>query len=361
MDGIDREEQACELREPEPGSLMTADAAGLVISMDCHPGIRRVPSDRGFRYTRDDGRPVSESELARIERLKVPPAWTDVWICADAHGHLQATGRDARGRKQYRYHERWRATRDETKYERMAEFGSALPRIREAVDRDLRRSALDRQRVLALVVAVLDRTLVRVGNSEYARDNESFGLTTLRDEHVDVGSQRVRLSFRGKSGKEFEVDVDDPRVARALRRTRDLPGQELFQYLDASGQTHAVGSGDVNEYLRDVSGASLTSKDFRTWGGSLTFALVLARSAAPASEAIVTQAVREAAAALGNTPAVCRKAYIHPGIISLYLSGGFEQAWREARRERRRPYLSDEERVFLGLVRRLNAADESAA
>jgi DNA topoisomerase-1 len=331
-----------------------------VLSFDCEPGIRRERAGEHFAYRHEDGSPVGEEDLGRIERLKIPPAWTDVWICADERGHVQATGRDARGRKQYRYHERWRVTRDETKYGRMIVFGEALSTIRAAVDRDLRRPRLDRARVLALVVAVLDETLIRVGSSEYARDNVSFGLTTLRDEHAVVSGQSVRLRFRGKAGKELEAAIDNPRIARALARTRELPGQELFQYLDEWGEPKVVESGDVNAYLRALSDADLTSKDFRTWGGSLAFALSLRAREGPPSERAVTAAVKHAAAVLGNTPAVCRRAYIHPGLVDLYLSGRFAEAWeRSAAVEAAREFLRDEERAFLGVLRQIEGGQSA--
>lgn len=359
----DSQASSCSLREPDEASLAAVEAASLVVSADCEPGIRRFGSAaEGFSYAYDDGRPLSSAELERVERLAIPPAWTDVWICADANGHIQATGRDARGRKQYRYHERWRETRDETKYGRMAAFGDALPNLRQHVDRDLRRPVPDRSRVLALVVAVLDETLIRVGNAEYARSNESYGLTTLRNEHAEVGSVAVRLRFRGKSGKQLEVGIDNPRIARALRKIKELPGQELFQYIDESGEPRVVESGDVNAYLRDVSGTSLTSKDFRTWGGSLAFALALRAGPERPAPSAVTAAVREAAAVLGNTPAVCRRSYIHPGLIDLYLGGGFDAAWEHASAsEPARPFLREEERVFLGIIRALAGYEATAA
>jgi len=345
---------ACPWREPDDASLAAAESASLVVTSDCEPGIRRERVSGGFAYRHEDGSEVTADEKARIDRLRIPPAWNDVWICANEHGHLQATGRDARGRKQYRYHERWRVTRDETKYGRMVVFGESLTQIRARVDRDLRRPLLDRPRVLALVVAVLDATLIRVGNSEYVRENESFGLTTLRNEHAEVAGGTVRLRFRGKSGKELQVGIDNPRIARALSRTRELPGQELFQYLDEAGLPKVVESGDVNEYLRELSGAELTSKDFRTWGGSLAFARALPEGAGQPSERAVALAVRHAASMLGNTPAVCRRSYIHPGLIDLYLSGGLDRARaRACEEEPPREYLSDEERVFLGVIRQL--------
>jgi len=327
--------------------------AGLVFSADCSPGIRRMrDGDGNVVYRRDGGGHVLKRDLARIEALKIPPAWSDVWICADDLGHLQATGRDARGRKQYRYHDAWRSARDATKFDRLVEFGEALPGIRSAVDRDLARPAVDRRRVLALVVAVLDNAVVRVGSPRYVRSNESFGLTTLRDEHVDVGTTRVRMRYRGKAGKEISVSIDDPRIARAVRRVRDLPGQELFQYVDGRGDIRTVDSGDVNAYLREHAKMNVTSKDFRTWGGSLALAEALHRTGGPPSERAVAEAVKAAAAVLGNTPAVCRRSYIHPGLIELYLSGGFEEAWAHAEQhEPRRRHMSETERAFLGLLR----------
>jgi len=329
--------------------------AGLVFSADCSPGIRRAQDANGnVVYRRDGGGRVPKRDLARIEALKIPPAWSDVWICADGLGHLQATGRDARRRKQYRYHDAWRATRDATKFGRLVEFGEALPSIRSAVDRDLSRPTVDRRRVLALVVAVLDNAVVRVGNPQYARTNESFGLTTLRDEHVDVGTTKVRMRYRGKAGKEISVSIDDPRIARAVRRVRDLPGQELFQYVDDGGDIRTVGSGDVNDYLREQAKLNVTSKDFRTWGGSLALAEALHQTSGSPSERAVIEAVKAAAAILGNTPAVCRRSYIHPGLIDLYLSGGFERAWAHAKKhEPRRDHLSESERAFLGVLRRM--------
>lgn len=344
-------EDSC--REPLPQSDAAARMAGLVISSDCRPGIRRERSASGFTYRRDDGGELTETQLERIEALTIPPAWEDVWICANESGHLQATGRDSRGRKQYRYHERWRVVRDETKFEHLISFGEALPRIRERVDRDLRRPRLDRERVLALAVAVLDRTLIRVGNPEYARENDSYGLTTLRSEHAEVGATTVRLRFRGKAGKQLSDRIDDPRIARALRRMRDLPGQELFQYVDEAGETRLVESGDVNGYLHEVSGVSLTSKDFRTWGGSLAFARAMAAETGGPTHRVV-EAVKAAAETLGNTPAVSRRAYIHPALIEAALDARFDELWQEASAHAKAsPYLSEDEAAFLGMLRLL--------
>lgn len=337
-------------------SLHILGEAELVFASACTPGIRREKlSDGSFCYRREDGGRLSKADLARAEALKVPPAWEDVWICGDARGHLQATGRDSRGRKQYRYHDGWIALRDQNKFGHLIEFGEALPSIRGAVDQNLRRPTLDVQRALAVVVAVMDDAFVRVGNAQYVRDNESFGLTTLRDEHADVGARSVRLHFRGKAGKDLDVCVENPRIARAVRRMRDLPGQELFQYFDANGVQRVVESSQVNAYLQQIAARPVTSKDFRTWGGSLAAALALhAAAESPASERVVTQAVRQAADLLGNTPAVCRRSYIHPGILDLYRSGRFEVEWHAAeKREPSREHLRDDERVFLGLLRRL--------
>src|ERR1700741_3905445 len=273
-----------------PEMIEAAHDAGLRYSSDDRPGLRRLRAGRGFRYLDVEGRAITDAaELRRIRRLAIPPAWTDVWIASDPRGHLQATGRDAKGRKQYRYHERFREVRDETKYERMLEFAKLLPRIRRRIDRDLRRPELTREKVLATIVRLLERTLIRVGNEEYARANRSYGLTTLREKHVDVAGARVRFRFRGKSGKDHALDVRDRRVARVIRRLQDLPGQELFRYVDAEGAVHSIDSADVNDYLREITGADLTAKDFRTWAGTVLAARALAKLEAFASK---TQAKR---------------------------------------------------------------------
>ena len=303
-----------------------AEDAGLRYVSDSAPGIRRRRAGRGFAYIGPDGKRVKDRVvLERIGGLAIPPAWTDVWICTSRFGHLQATGRDARGRKQYRYHPRWRAQRDETKYDRLIAFGQAQPRIRRRVNKDLRRSGLPRERVLAAIIRLLEKTWVRVGNEEYARDNKSFGLTTLRDRHARVGTSRIRLRFPGKGGKVGEVDISDPRLARIVRRCQDLPGQELFQYLDDDGEVCSVASGDVNDYLRAISGHEFTAKDFRTWAGTVLAATALAELDPVASEAQrkrgVVQAIERVAEGLGNTPAVSRRSYVHPGVIDAYLEG----------------------------------------
>jgi DNA topoisomerase-1 len=300
-----------------------ARAAQLRYVADSAPGIARLRSGTGFAYRDATGRPIRNREtLARIKALAVPPAWSDVWICADPRGHLQATGRDVRGRKQYRYHPRWRAIRDQTKYEHMLVLGRALPRIRRRVAQDLRRSGLPREKVLAAVVRLMECTLARIGNPEYARDNNSFGLTTLRNRHMRIVGGRVELDFRGKSGVRHRSVVADRTLARILRSCRDLPGSELFQYLDDDGERRSIDSGDVNDYLREISGAEITAKDFRTWAATSLALLALARriDEVPTKKAVV-EMVQEVAGQLGNTAAVCRKCYIHPALIESFATG----------------------------------------
>jgi DNA topoisomerase-1 len=267
--------------------------------------------------------------VARIRSLAVPPAWTDVWICPDPGGHIQATGRDAKGRKQYRYHHRWRETRDETKYDRLMDFGRSLPRIRERVQRDLGRRGLPREKVLATVVRLLEKTLIRVGNEEYARANRSFGLTTLNTRHVKVKGRRIHFRFRGKSGKTHEFGIEDAELSRIVKRCQDLPGQDLFQYEDERGRRYAVGSGDVNAYLAEASGGDFTAKDFRTWAGSVRAWWALAEAAPDTSargrRLAVKRAIDEVARRLGNTPTTCRKAYVHPAVVESYVEGGLRR------------------------------------
>ena len=309
-----------------PDCLASARAAGLRYTTDARPGIRRVKHGSTFRYFAPNGRRVTNrDELARIKSLVIPPAWVDVWICTDANGHLQATGRDARRRKQYRYHPKWRAVRDETKYYRLIGFAKALPAIRRRTNADLRRKELEREKVLALVVQLLEKTLIRVGNDEYARQNRSFGLTTLRDGHVDVRRGRVHFTFRGKSGVEHEIALDDRRLSRIVRACRDIPGYDLFQYYDADGARRPVGSSDVNEYLKAITGQDYTSKDFRTWAGTVLAAELLRQCEPCTSETDgkrnILRAVESVAHRLGNTKAVSRKCYIHPAIFDSYLDG----------------------------------------
>ena len=306
-------------------------AAGLRFVSDRQPGLHREAAGDGFRYLDAHGKDVDdERTLARIKALGIPPAYTDVWICASPNGYLQATGFDAKGRKQYRYHPHWRAVRDETKYERMMAFGDALPKIREAVERDLARHGLPREKVLATIVRLLETTLIRVGNEQYARENSHYGLTTLHNEHVAVEGATLHFHFVGKSGKEHEVAVKDRRLARVVARLRDLPGQEVFQYTDDAGERHSIDSSDVNDYLHSLTGEHFTAKDFRTWAGTVLAALALQEFEAFGSETQarrnVTAAIKEVSRRLGNTPAICRKCYVHPAVLDHYLDGTLVQA-----------------------------------
>ncbi|NUY34745.1 DNA topoisomerase IB [Paraburkholderia sp. JPY303] len=300
--------------QPMPPGLRHAD--------DARPGYTRKRERDRFVYFDVNGkRIVDEDEIRRINSLAIPPAYENVWICPDPRGHLQATGRDSRGRKQYRYHPRWRETRDADKYERMAEFGRALPKIRARVARDLKLPGMPLDKVVAAIVQLLDTTLIRVGSAEYARDNQSYGLTTLRKRHVKITAGRLRFQFRGKSGIEHDVTVDNPNVKRIVRRCAELPGHDLFQYLDEDGTRHSVGSTDINDYLRRVSGADFTAKDYRTWAGSVYALAALRRlmcSSAAEARGHIVATVKEVANLLRNTPAVCRRCYIHPAIISAF-------------------------------------------
>lgn len=307
-------------------NVAAAEEAGLRYAHEGDPGIRRRRAGKGFSYRDDTGALVRDPEvLARIRRLAIPPAYTDVWICADPLGHIQATGRDARGRKQYRYHERWRALRDEAKFSRMAAFGRALPALRARVDADLRRHALSHEKVVATVVRLLERTLIRVGNDEYARSNKSFGLTTLHNRHVRVEGATVSFAFKGKSGVVHRLGLGDRRLARIVRSLQEMPGQRLFQYIDEEGKRHPVGSADVNAYLREATGEHFTAKDFRTWAGTLAAAKALALQPPAGTERearrLITACIKATAGLLGNTPAVCRAAYVHPSVIEAFGAG----------------------------------------
>jgi DNA topoisomerase-1 len=314
--------------------VVSAREAGLRYVDDSGPGIRRKRAGRGFSYLDPDGKPIHDPDLLnRIKSLAIPPAWTDVWICPSPRGHIQATGRDARRRKQYRYHPKWRETRDETKYGRTIAFGRALPAIRARVERDMAQPGLPREKVLATVVKLLETTLIRVGNEEYARQNRSFGLTTLRDRHVKVDGSTLRFRFRAKSGKEHEITLRDRRLARLVKRCQDVPGQVLFQYLDADGERRTVESADVNAYLREITGEEFTAKDFRTWAGTVLAATALRELEAFDSDAQakknVVRAIEAVAQRLGNTPSVCRACYVHPAIINAYFEGTTVQVVRE--------------------------------
>lgn len=316
-------------------AVRAAHSAGLVHVTDTVPGIRRERHGKQFRYFTPDGGSIdAPALLARIAKLAIPPAYEQVWICQDEHGHLQATGRDARGRKQYRYHPRWRGVRDDAKFDRMVSFAASLPRLRRTLAHDLARPGLPREKVLAVLVSILDATRVRVGNAEYARDNKSFGLTTLLNRHVSfIRDGRIRLNFRGKGGVQHEITIDDRRIARIVRRCQELPGQPLFQYINDEGRHAPIDSGQVNDYLRDAMGDDFTAKDFRTWGATLQAVILLARTPLPeaASERAfrmeIGNVVRQVAAELRNTPAVCRKSYINPVVFDAWRSGLIRRAF----------------------------------
>lgn len=337
-----------------------AEQAGLLYVSDTTRGISRQKAGKGWRYRLPNGKPVADGKtLERIRKLAIPPAYSDVWICPSARGHIQATGRDAKGRKQYRYHETFLSVRDSTKYEHMLDFAAALPSIRKAVDAHMALKGLPREKVLATVVRLLETTMIRVGNEDYARANKSYGLTTLLDRHVAVDGAELRFRFTGKSGKQWKLGLKDRRVAKIVKASQDLPGQHLFQYLDAAGEQHEVTSGDINAYLKEISGKDITAKDFRTWSGTVLAAMALAEYETVDSEAAAKKNIRAAieavAARLGNTPTVCRKCYIHPEIFESYLGDALtlevraevEQALREDLGE-----LTPQEAVVLAFLQR---------
>ena len=340
---------------PHPSA--SAEEAGLRYVSDATPGIRRRKGGGGFTYVRADGRAVRDAAtLARIRSLAIPPAYTDVWICPDPKGHVQATGRDARGRKQYRYHPKWREVRDETKFGRMLAFSEALPTIRKRVRADLARSGLPREKVLATVVSLLEATRIRVGNDEYARTNDSYGLTTLRDHHVAITGASVRFAFKGKSGKKHAVKLSDRRLARIIRQCREIPGADLFQYLDDDGQRQTIGSGDVNAYLREISGDAFTAKDFRTWAGTMLACAALVEAGASESkkeaDGNILAAIDRVAEQLNNTRAVCRKYYVHPELWAIYLDGDLAAALARGRKKRRHGLSAEEAAVMAMLAER---------
>ena len=359
----------------QPGAVAAVDPAsaareaGLRYVSDRAPGIRRRRAGRYFSYIGPDGTAIRDPEvLQRIKSLAIPPAWTDVWICPTPRGHIQAVGRDAKGRKQYRYHPRWREVRDEAKYGRMIEFGHALPTIRDRTDADLRRPGLPREKVLAAVVQLLEKTLIRVGNEEYARENRSYGLTTMRTPHVDVERSKILFQFRGKGGKRHTVDVNDRRLARVIRSCQDLPGQELFQYVDEDGELRTIDSGDVNEYLREISGKDFTAKDFRTWAGTKLAAMALREveefESDTQAKRNVVAAIESVAQQLGNTPAICRKCYVHPAVIEAYMDGSMahtlEERAAETLEESANTLSGEEAEVMRLLQRRLAEAASEA-
>ena len=318
------------------------EATGLVYTNDGGPGYRRLGKHPRFRYVDEQGRRVTDARtLERIAKLVLPPAWTDVWISSQPRGHLQATGRDVKGRKQYRYHAKWREERDSNKFDRLAKFARALPGIRTAVERDLGKPGLPREKVIATMVSLLDRTCVRIGGERYRRENGSFGLTTLRNRHVEVQGECIRIRFRGKSGKEHDVSLCDARIARIVRRCRELPGYELFRYVE-DGEARTIDASDVNAYLKENAGDDYTAKDFRTWGATVVAANAILAAAQPSSERqatrVVNDAIRKAADTLGNTLAVCRRSYVHPGVLNHALAAEVAK-----RRRRRVDRLSPEE------------------
>ena len=342
---------------PPADPAEAASAASLKYVTDESPGIRRKKAGTGFTYVDAKGKRVrDETTLRRIKSLVIPPAWTEVWICPDADGHLQATGLDARHRKQYRYHPRLREVREQTKYNRMLDFARALPGIRRRVERDLKLPGLPREKVLAAVVRLLETTFIRIGNEEYKKQNKSYGLTTMHNEHAKVRGSQIHFHFRGKSGVRHAIDLEDPRLARIVRACQDLPGEELFGYRDDAGQAHDIGSGDVNEYLRDITGQEFTAKDFRTWAGTVLAARALqeleAAGTAGKRKKNIVAAVESVAKRLGNTRAVCRKCYIHPAVLDTYLDGSFLDTYgdRAAKMIKATRGLQPDEVAVLGLL-----------
>jgi len=340
-----------------------AESAGLIYVSDEERGIRRKRAGKGFTYLKPNGEPVRDAAtLERIRKLAIPPAYTDVWICSKANGHIQATGRDAKGRKQYRYHPQFREVRDSTKYEHMMEFARALPAIRAKLAEHMALRGLPREKVLATVVHLLENTLIRVGNDDYAKANKSYGLTTLRDPHVKVDGSELRFQFKGKSGKTWRLSIKDRRVAKIVKACQDLPGQELFQYIDENGERKNVTSADVNAYLKEITGRDITAKDFRTWAGTVLAAMALQEFESFDTQAKAKKNVRAAiehvASKLGNTPTICRKCYVHPEILSSYADGGLllevkNQVEAELREDL--SSLKPEEAAVLGLLEaRLN-------
>jgi len=336
-----------------------AETAGLRYVSDARPGIRRRKSGKGFVYSRADGSNLREADVRqRIKSLAIPPAWTNVWICPFADGHLQATGRDAKGRKQYRYHPRFREVRESTKYEHLVAFAEVLPVIRRKVREHMALKGLPREKVLATVVHLLETTLIRVGNDDYAKENKSYGLTTLKTRHVAVDGNEVRFSFTGKSGKQWALRVKDRRIAKIIRACQELPGQELLQYLDGDGHAQDVTSSDVNTYLKEISGKDITAKDFRTWAGTVLAAMALSEvkafdSAAQAKRNL-RAAIENVAARLGNTPTICRKCYVHPEVLTSYLDGNLVLEIKKALEHELRDALADlqpEEAAVLAMLR----------
>jgi DNA topoisomerase I len=349
-------------------SLSPQPLPGLRYVSDEMPGIRRRRAGSGFTYFNSTGKRITETkELERIRSLAVPPAWNDVWICPDPHGHIQATGRDARNRKQYRYHPRWREVRDESKFDRMLAFGAALPAVRARINAGLRLPGMPREKVLAAVVSLLEATLIRVGNEEYARANHSYGLTTLRNQHARVEASEVLFRFKAKSGIRRRVSLKDPRLARIVRRCQDLPGQALFIYLDEDDEPHAIDSSSVNDYLREIGGVEFTAKDFRTWAGTKVGAMALLEQGPYQSETEgkrkMVHAMETVAEVLGNTPAIARKSYVHPAVIDAYFDGSLFEVLEHPTRAMPRGWktLDLEEQLIMDFLSRREKAVERKA
>jgi DNA topoisomerase-1 len=341
-----------------------ANDAGLYYVNDNRVGYRRRANGDGFEYSDTEAKRIRDKQrLLRIKRLAIPPAWTDVWICPSPNGHIQATGRDARGRKQYRYHDRWREVRDENKFGRLADFAKALPKIRRRVAQDVRLADLPREKVLATVVRLLERTLIRIGNEEYARENKSFGLTTIKNRHVTVKGAHLRFRFRGKSGRQHEVDMTDRRIAKIVSKCQDLPGQDLFQYVSDKGEVRNITSQDVNDYLRAITNENFTAKDFRTWAGTVLAAIALNAQARfetkKQAKANVKTAICAVAELLGNTPAICRKCYVHSAVIEAYLTGTPIAGLTSARKGRARWDLGAAEKAVLKFLQTEHPKDRN--
>jgi DNA topoisomerase-1 len=346
--------------------VLAARTAGLRYATDKRPGIRRKRAGKAFRYIAVDGQTIRDPDiLARIKSLAIPPAWVEVWICPMPLGHIQATGRDEKGRKQYRYHPRWREVRDGAKYDRMMAFGRTLPEIRKQTDRDLALAGLPRRKVLATVVRLLERSLIRVGNDEYAKNNHSFGLTTMFDKHVALDGSKIQFQFRGKSGVHHKIDIHDRRLARIVQRCQELPGQELFQYVDDDGKAQDVNSADINEYLREMTGQDFTAKDFRTWAGTVLAAMALQEfesfDSQTQAKKNVVRAIESVAERLGNTPTVCRKCYVHPAVLDAYQDGSMIEALRQRADQEMEKSLGDlkpEEAAVMALLQNRLARED---
>lgn len=354
-------ESPADWTRPEPAQ--SAESASLTHITDDQPGIRRKRAGKHFNYVGLNGKRITDpATIDRINALAVPPAYEDVWISPDPDSHLQATGRDARGRKQYRYHPRWAACRDEVKYSSLIAFAHALPKLRAQIDRDLRRPGTPRERVVASVVWLLDNTMIRVGNAAYAKENKSFGLTTLRDRHVRIEGSKIKFAFKGKSGKEWNLQLVDRRMAKIIKAAQELPGQQLFQYVGQDGARHSVTSQAVNDYIREATGADFTAKHFRTWGGTMAAAALFAQEPVPPSRKhtsrVMNAIVDKVANWLGNTRSVCRKCYIHPQVTQTWAEGELEAAMKAAKRSFRKPVqgLDEEETVVLKWLEKLPAA-----